>query len=306
MKNSTSGFWGSNLISLITTFNPKVFDKYTVEQAINSWLSNQCVSRVIVYGVPAGTLSIVDSRMEFYETNEFPSVKHMLDLVAKSTDDILLGYINSDIIILNLEKTINEVLKHANGQRFLISSLRKNVEKSDLVIEDGKLNIKLGAGRFDHAGLDVFIYSNGALDNYPFLWIANGYFDYTFIREALRDGLSVYDATGAMGLLHVDHEGYSSSFDYHARYMGEKYKSNRKMSPWWSVIAYPLTRSHFLIDSNLNIKKNSAKRRHFDWIFEYFLGVAYHCLLSGYPYTRRPMHLLGRGYRFIFNKWKRT
>ena len=149
-------------------------------------------------------------------------------------------------------------------------------------------------GRVDHGGMDVFIYSRDVMDCYPHLWIANGYFDQAFVMVAKKMKAVIIDASKCLGIYHIDHEEYGLHFDYHKRYMSKKYGYNRRVSPWWRVMAHPLETADFVINEDFIISKNGYVRKTLYWIFEYVQGLVYHSLLLGYPHTRKIMHLGGR------------
>ncbi len=282
----------SDRLTLITTFDANRVDWSVVLAAVDSWLANDCVERVILFGPSPEQLPRTNERVVCAPFTDLPRLPDILSALEHTATSDLVGYINSDILLHgDLGAAIRNARTAVGQHPILLTGWRINIEKSELPI-------RLGArmGQVSHGGMDYFIYNRGLFRDFPPMFIGRGYWDYTFVEKALQVGAAVVNCSAFIDAYHINHAPYSMDMDYHRGYLGPHYRHNRRVAVWWRCLRYPLHRAQLKLDKSGQVHATGFSR-HFTWIPEYLVGVAYHVLLAFHPYSRPLMHYGGRIYR---------
>ena len=282
----------SDTLTLITTFDASRADWDVVLTAVDSWLANDCVETVVLFGPSPEQLPETRDRVMCVPFADLPRVPEILATLEHKATTSLIGYINSDILLQGDLGVAVRNARAAIGQRpMLLTGWRINIEKSEMPIRDGKR-----LGQMSHGGMDYFIYDRGLFCDFPPMFIGRGYWDYTFVEKAIHAGVTVVNCSAYIHAYHVNHAPYCIDVDYHRGYLGSHYRHNRKEAVWWRCLRYSLYRAQLKLDEAGQIHTASISR-HLMWIPEYLVGVVYHVLLAFHPYSRPLMHYGGRLYR---------
>jgi len=291
----SSGDWVrtvSDMLTLITTFDASRADWDVVFAAVDSWLANDCVETVVLFGPSPEQLPQARARVVCVPFEDLPRLPDILSALERTATSSLVGYINSDILLHgNLGTAIRNARAVVGQPPMLLTGWRINIEKSELPIRDGAR-----IGQMSHGGMDYFIYDRGLFRDFPPMFIGRGYWDYTFVERALQAGTTVVNCSAFIKAYHVNHAPYGIDVDYHRSYLGPHYCHNRKEAVWWRCLRYPLHRAQLKLDETGQAHATDLSR-HFKWIPEYLVGVVYHVLLALHPYSRPLMHYGGRLYR---------
>jgi glycosyltransferase involved in cell wall biosynthesis len=188
------------------------------QSQFNAWGSWQRIPgcAVSVFGKAPG---IADHAARFGFTalptvrrDEFgrPLLSAIFERMYAETDAAVLGYVNSDIILLpGLEASLAAV--RARFDSFLIVARRWNIDAlpaldfapgwdervRSAVTRDGDL--------FTPYGIDLFVFSRGVISDVPPFALGSDYWDNYLVMQTRRRGIPVIDVTPQVMLVHQDH-----------------------------------------------------------------------------------------------------
>lgn len=294
-------------ITLLTTFGEDSIGSPNIDRAIETWTRQEAICDIILYGVSdkSGHYSHYQ-KVKCIDASGLPKINEMIDWLNFHSSTELVALINSDILIFgDMNQIISNVEQKLLSEPFLITAWRRNVAfdlckdlTQDYISDEAKVKTVSG---IDHGGMDLFIFRKGQFSNFPKLWVGKGLWDFEFIRQSKHQEYSILDATDAIRLYHLDHEPYSNNEDYHKRYQSKLWKDNLRVSGHFLIGLYTLNRADYKINAYNQIISNSPIYKYLGGVPSFLLGIAYHLLMLGYPYTTGLMHLGGK----ILRIWKR-
>lgn len=234
--------------------------------AIRSWLQLNCKSEIIILGDDAGVSETAQSlgvkHISFVHKNEFgtPLLNSAFDSVQKTAENDIIMYANSDIIIFqNLVDVIKPII--TTMPSFLICGRRWDLDVNyeiSFVKDDwgNDLRRRLNAAGRLHSlsGMDYFIFRRNTINMLPFAVGRPGW-DTWLIYEMRRAKVPVIDASGAIEIVHQNHDYSHSKFGESNRVGGPEWRRNIR-------VAGGLTKMLTLRDADWVLTKDGLRRPH--------------------------------------------
>jgi len=185
--------------------------------AIQSWLQLGAEVQVVLVGAEEG---IAETAAEFgvrhcpdvrCNASGTPLVSSIFDLARRAGESPLLACINADIIT---QPDFLETAKQVAAQRpdFLLVGQRWDLDvRSPLDFGPGWLerlqtDLKVRGRLHTRGGSDYFIFPRGCFTHMPDFAIGRAGWDNWMIYAARREGWACVDATGAINIVHQDHD----------------------------------------------------------------------------------------------------
>jgi hypothetical protein len=136
-----------------------------------------------------------------------PLVSGLFALAKELSPSPLLGYVNSDMVLL---PDFIEAIRRIKARRFLMVGRSIGItvrEELDFEDETAVNDLKARARRDGEMrdGLDYFVFTRDLYDHIPELIVGRGYWDHWLIYYPRTRGARVYDATDVTTVIHQDH-----------------------------------------------------------------------------------------------------
>lgn len=246
---------------MLTIFSiPKPFQGHIgiiQRNAIQSWLRLNPDIEVILCGNEPGT---EEAASEFkigwlpnLARNEYgtPFLNSAFDQVAKISRHPLLGYVNSDIILLSDFLRAIQRLRFGNflivGQRWNLDlTVPWDFEQPDL--EERLARYVAEHGTLEHPwGIDYFVFpKNGVARNLPPFVVGRPGWDNFFIYQARKLSIPVVDVTKVVTVIHQNHD-----YNHVPERVGEVWEGpeadwNRRLIGSWDYVFTLLDATHLM------------------------------------------------------------
>lgn len=285
------------MLSIITTFNPRAQNICEIHSSIQTWINQEIVSDIFIYGVSKYDYCGPVGKVRFIDKTGLPKISEIINFINENAVTEYVAYINSDIhIIGDLQKLINTV----KPKDFLITGWRLDIATREIIYSDVE---NIGCQQI-HGGMDYFIFPRGCFSDFPAYYIGKGMFDYAFIWYAFKNGYIVYNSTKSIKAYHVIHNLNNISSDYHSYYRSKEYLYNKKLISYFKIYLYSLFRAKYLI-IDYKVVPNNYINKLFPVIFEYISGVIYQLILPHHKTLKPLLFYLGKLYRLIFSVFYR-
>lgn len=198
---------------------PKAFQghiKVIQNNAIRSWTKLRPSCEIILFGTDEGTAEIADElgirHVPDVAKNEYgtPLVSSLFSTAQKVAGNDLVSYVNADII---LTQSFMEAVRRIQKQRFLLIGRRWDLdvdEPLDFSSPDWekKLLARLAeSGKLHgYSGLDYSVFPRGLYRDIPPFALGRTAWDNWLVYRARSLKMLVIDATGAITIIHQNHE----------------------------------------------------------------------------------------------------
>lgn len=205
---------------MITIFaSPKSFSDPHIgviqRNAIKSWSLLKPDCEVMLLGKEYG---IKEAAKEFgarhisdiaYNQNGTPLLDSIFEAVKNDSQNSILAYINSDIVLCDdFIKTVKEI----NKKNFLAVGRRWDVDISQAINftdsnwQKNLLEIKNKHGKLHEVwGIDYFVFTREVFKKIPPFAVGRAGFDNWLIFKAKKQGYPIFDATNVITAVHQNH-----------------------------------------------------------------------------------------------------
>lgn len=230
--------------TLLTLFTiPKAFEGHIgliQRNAIATWLRLEPRCEIVLFGEEAGVAETASElgvrHVPSVERNQYgtPLVNNVFARVEEMASGGLLGYINTDILLLSDFAT--SVARMARLRRaFLLIGRRWDLDVSDRLCfgpnwEQG-LRLRVAREGQLHAisGIDYFVYHRGLWPEIPPFAVGRTVWDQWLVDRARRNGAWVVDGTASICAVHQNHP-YSSPEGKRGIWEGPEAKRNLELA----------------------------------------------------------------------------
>jgi hypothetical protein len=213
---------GESATPWMTIFTaPKSFEDEHIRliqrNAILSWLNLGNEVEIILIGDDAGVAEIASEfglkHLPNVEKNEkgTPLVSSIFELARVNSESPILAYLNADIIALpDMLSVTRKVMKKLG--KFLIVGQRWDIDIRDAITPDDSLTGLLQQRINEHGvlhpqgGSDYFIYPRTCFTEMPKFAIGRAGWDNWMIYQARNEKLALVDGTGAINIIHQQHD----------------------------------------------------------------------------------------------------
>lgn len=208
-----------SLMTIFTAPKPFIHPHIAMIQrnAIRSWLQLGSEVQVVLIGEEAGLaeaaaeLGVLHLPQVKRNAQGTPLVSSIFELARQVSDSPLLTYVNADILLFpDLLQAARQVQQQA--ERFLIVGQRWDLTaKQPLDFSDGWQRrlleqVKTEGRLHPRGGSDYFVFPRRCFETIPDFAIGRAGWDNWMIFEGRWRGWKVVDATGAITIVHQDHD----------------------------------------------------------------------------------------------------
>lgn len=208
-----------SLMTIFTAPKPFVHPHIAMIQrnAIRSWLQLGSEVQVVLIGGEAGLaeaaeeLGVLHLPQVKRNAQGTPLVSSIFELARQVSDSPLLTYVNADVLLFpDLLQAARQVQQQA--ERFLIVGQRWDLAvKQPLDFSDGWQRrlleqVKTEGRLHPRGGSDYFVFPRCCFETIPDFAIGRAGWDNWMIFEGRWRGWKVVDATGAITIVHQDHD----------------------------------------------------------------------------------------------------
>jgi hypothetical protein len=206
--------------------------------AIRSWTRLAPRPEIFLFGEEDGTAQIAEElqigHLREIQRNEFgtPLLNDLLRRAKETTSTPLLGYINSDIILVQeFQDAIAAI--HARMPRFLGVAHRWEINLRSEIDFDKEPRLRVGmlpAGASGHhTAIDAFVFTRDMFSTVPQLAIGRAWFDQWLIKDARRHKIPVVDLTKVARAIHQQHDYGHIPGGQQSAYGGEEARRNLEL-----------------------------------------------------------------------------
>jgi hypothetical protein len=250
--------------------------------AIRSWTKLVPRPEIFLFGEEEGTAQIAEElrigQLRDIQRNEFgtPLLNDLLRRAKEVTSTPLLGYINSDIILLQeFQEAVATI--HTRMPRFLGVTHRWEIDlRSELDFEQQPrlvLSMLPRGASGHHTAIDAFVFNRDMYNDVPPLVIGRAWFDQWLIKDARHRKIPVVDLTRVARAIHQQHEYGHISGGQNVAYGGEE--AGRNLDIYGGVPhAFTLLDATHELLHNQTIRKLHFRRKKFklrEWLWRNFI-----------------------------------
>ena len=250
--------------------------------AIRSWTKLVPRPEIFLFGGEEGTAEIADElqigNLRDIERNEFgtPLLNDLLRRAKEVTSTPLLGYVNSDIILLQEFQDAVAAI-YARIPKFLGVAHRWEIDlRTELdFAREPRLRVDMlpGGATGHHTAIDAFLFTKEMYGDVPPLVIGRAWFDQWLIRDARRRKIPVVDLSKVARAIHQRHDYGHISGGQKVAYGGEEARRNLAIYGGVPHAFTLLDATHELLP-NQAIRKLYFRRKTFklkEWLWRIFV-----------------------------------
>jgi len=185
--------------------------------AIGSWLNIGSGVQVLIIGDEEGLAEAAQAHnVRFFpdvERNDLgtPLVSSIFHLARENAQNPLLCFVNADVMFMDdLIDGITQISDRFD--RFLVIGQRWDLDVDHLLdfnsgwVEEMRMEVQRNGNLHPPAGSDYFIFPSSLFKEIPPLAIGRAGWDNWMIYAARANGIPVIDATGAITVIHQNHD----------------------------------------------------------------------------------------------------
>ncbi|MFC1704792.1 hypothetical protein ACFLZ6_00510 [Nanoarchaeota archaeon] len=244
---------------MITIFSsPKAFKGHISiiqKNAIKSWTLLEPKPEIILMGNERGTAEICKKlklkHISDVKCNDSgtPLVNDIFKKAQKRSNNKILCYVNSDIILTN---DFMGALSGVDFKNFLMIGQRWDIEMKKPLNFKPSWEKKLSGKKQHPAGMDYFVFTKNIWKEIPSFAIGRTIWDNWLVYKALLNKAPIIDASKVVKVIHQNH-GYGSISKKNKVWKGPEADYNLKL-------AGPPVPSFSLHDATHILTKNGVKR----------------------------------------------
>lgn len=224
------------MLSIFTIPKPfKGHNNIIQKNAIKSWIKLRPACEIILFGDDNGVAETAQElgvkHAPYIEKNEFgtPLLSSAFSSVQSLAENNILMYANADVIFF---QDLIEAIRKIDNPSFLVCGRRWDLDvKKEINFKDNKWAGKLlerlkNEGKLHGpSGMDYYIFPRNLI-NMPEFAVGRGGWDTWFIYHMRSLRIPVIDATGAIKVIHQNHNYSHSEFGEKERVSGPELQKN--------------------------------------------------------------------------------
>lgn len=189
---------------------------YIQHNAITSWTRLGTGCDVVLLGDDVGVAEAATRHQVRHKStiarNEFgtPLLTDVVERMYAQARYPIVALVNADIILLSDFLLAVEAIAQSRKKFMIVSSCFNCAIERPLAFETGwdialRTRVRTENRMYPGGGSDLFVFPQGLIRSVLPFAIGRGYWDNWLMREALRAGASLIDATAALTAVHQDH-----------------------------------------------------------------------------------------------------